>query len=247
MKNNLWITWVCVENLDGQTRAAMLNFTAHPVVTMLLPPVSSDFPGAASLTFEKEFPKSICLFTNGAAGNVNSVFVTTSHDDAHKLGEKLAQAAIEDIKRNDPRSFVQSPRIQSMSNTVQLDARGCPPVADAKKLTEQNPSAANLRLLRLAHKLANDPLRAELQAMSVGGVKWISFPGEPFVETGLALKKSGASFVVGYANGYLGYFPIRRSYDEGGYEVELGAWSRVAPGSAEKLESEAKQLLATLG
>ena len=52
--------------------------------------------------------------------------------------------------------------------------------------------------------------------------------------------------MVGYANGYLGYFPIRRSYDEGGYEVVQGAWSRVAPGRAERLEALGKRLLAQL-
>jgi len=79
--------------------------------------------------------------------------------------------------------------------------------------------------------------------MCLGSLKWVSLPGEPFVETGLALKNAGASFVVGYANNWLGYFPIRRAYDEGGYEVALGAWSRVAPGSAERLEEFANKIL----
>ena len=83
--------------------------------------------------------------------------------------------------------------------------------------------------------------------MRIGPIRWISLPGEPFVETGLALKKAGASFAVGYANGYLGYFPIRTAYDQGGYEVIEGAWSRVAPGSAERLEELGRTLLRSLG
>ncbi len=79
--------------------------------------------------------------------------------------------------------------------------------------------------------------------MRIGPLKWISIPGEAFVETGWALRKSGATFVVGYANGWIGYLPIRRAYDEGGYEVEPGAWIRVAPGSAERLEELARTLL----
>jgi hypothetical protein len=79
--------------------------------------------------------------------------------------------------------------------------------------------------------------------MRLGPVRWISLPGEPFVETGLVLKRAGARFVVGYANGYLGYFPIRRAYAEGGYEVVEGAWSRVAPGTAERLQTIATKLL----
>lgn len=98
-------------------------------------------------------------------------------------------------------------------------------------------------ITRLALKLAEGPLRGEIQAMRLGPIRWVSLPGEPFVETGLALKKAGASFMFGYANGYLGYFPIQRAYDDGGYEVLQGACSRVAPGSAERLQSLAAKLL----
>jgi neutral ceramidase len=83
--------------------------------------------------------------------------------------------------------------------------------------------------------------------MRLGPVRWVSLPGEPFVETGLALKQAGATFVVGYANGYLGYFPIRRAYEEGGYEVIQGAWSRAAPGSAERLQALGARLVRRLG
>ena len=75
---------------------------------------------------------------------------------------------------------------------------------------------------------------------------WVALPGEAFVETGLALKEAGASFVVGYANGWVGYLPIRRAYGQGGYEVDVGPWSRVAPGSAERLEAAGRALLKQL-
>lgn len=85
-----------------------------------------------------------------------------------------------------------------------------------------------------------------MQAMAVGPVRWVALPGEMFVETGVGLKDSRASFVVGYANGYLGYVPIRRAYGEGGYEVGVRAFSRVAPGSAERLQAIGEKLLARL-
>jgi hypothetical protein len=59
----------------------------------------------------------------------------------------------------------------------------------------------------------------------------------------MTLKQAGATFVVGYANGYLGYFPIRRAYDEGGSQVIEGAWSRVALRSTERLQTVAANLL----
>jgi hypothetical protein len=113
-------------------------------------------------------------------------------------------------------------------------------------LARTNPTPQNRRTLRLAQKLAEGPIEAGIQAMALGPVTWISLPGEPFVETGLVLKAGGAAFVLGYTNGWIGYLPLRRTYDEGGYEVGLGAWSRVAPGSAERLEAKAAEVLRRL-
>ena len=134
----------------------------------------------------------------------------------------------------------------SISESCDLDARTCPSVSEAEQRAAADPSALNQRVLRLARKLNEARLRAEVQAMRVGPVNWVSLPGEPCVEPGMALKRSVADFVVGYANGYLGYFPIRRAYAEGGYEADIGPWSRVAPGSAERLQEVGQNLLQRL-
>ena len=82
--------------------------------------------------------------------------------------------------------------------------------------------------------------------MGVGPIRWVSIPGEGFVETGLALKTAGASFVVGYANGWVGYLPVPIAYDQGGYEADPAVCSRVAPGSAELIEEMGIRLLKKL-
>jgi len=232
-----------LESETGTPHSVLLNYTAHPVVTMLLPKISADYPGAAAALVEAAFPGATCLFTQGAAGNINSIHVTTKYEDALALGEKLGRAALNEISNLKAKPALDKVSLNARATTIFLEPRHCPPLIEAKKIAAAYPTALNLRTLRLAQKLAEGPLRAEIQTMRVGPVNWISLPGEPFVEMGLALKQSGASFVCGYANGWLGYFPIRRAYDEGGYEVDMGAWSRVAPGSAKVLEWEAKKLL----
>jgi hypothetical protein len=231
---------------DGAPLAALLNFTAHPVVTMLLPRVSADYPGAACALVEREFPGAVCLFTQGAAGNINLFRVSTSFADAVSLGERLGRAAAECIQELRRGSSLADTRIAVGSTRLQLAARPCPPLGELERLVAATPSAQNQRLLRLARKLREDPLHAEVQAMRLGPVRWVSLPGEPFVETGLALKAAGATFVIGYANGWLGYFPIERAYAEGGYETNPGVWSRVAPGSAERLEAAAREILSSV-
>jgi hypothetical protein len=209
------------ERADGAPLAVMLNYTAHPVVAMLLPHVSADYPGAATALVERELPGAVCLFTNGCAGNVNSIKVATNFDDVQSIGATLGRAALGKLREL---KLLVETTVAHRSTGLTLAPRECPP-------------AKTPVLSRLANKLTEGPLRADVQAMRVGPVIWVSLPGEPFVETGFALKGAGATFVVGYANGWLGYFPIRRAYDEGGYETQPGAWSRVGPGSAEQLET----------
>jgi hypothetical protein len=209
------------ERADGAPLALLLNYTAHPVVAMLLPHVSADYPGVATMMVERELRGAICLFTNGCCGNVNSIKVATNFDDVQAIGATLGRAALGKLRSLQP---LADTAVVHHSAGLTLAPRECPP-------------AKTPILSRLAKKLAASPLRVEVQAMRVGPVSWVSLPGEPFVETGFALKDAGATFVAGYANGYLGYFPIRRAYDEGGYETQPGAWSRVGPGSAEQLET----------
>jgi hypothetical protein len=232
-----------LENEQRQPLGALLNYAAHPVVAMLLPLVSADFPGAAAAAVEKALPGVVCLFTNGAAGNINSIQVSTNFDDVEAIGRKLASAAVAEIERMKSGPPLDQTIIHTRSQIVTLEPRPCLSLAEAQRLAAERSTAANLRQLRLAQKLAEGPIQAEVQAMQLGPVKWISLPGEPFVEVGLELKRAGASFVVGYANGYMGYLPIRSAYSQGGYETDAGVWSRVAPGSAERLVEVARKLL----
>lgn len=238
------LTAVSFERLDGGLHAALLNYTAHPVISMLLPEVSADYPGAATAVVEQQFSNSVCLFTNGAAGNINTIKVSTNFDDVAGIGQNLGRAAVATIQESLAGQPFKTSGTNIRSDRIALRPRPCPSVVDAEKIANQTALNRDGTVTRLALKLAEGPPRGELQAMRLGPLRWVSFPGEPFVETGLALKQAGANFVVGYANGYLGYFPIHRAYGEGGYEVMPGAWSRVAPGSAEYLETRAKHLLA---
>lgn len=241
------LTILYCETDDGKPHSVLLNFTAHPVIAMLLPEVSADYPGVATAAIEKSLEGAVCLFTQGAAGNVNSPTVSGTFDDVLAAGRQLslvALAQINELKRQPPFAV---DAIAVRSQVCRLDARPCASLEEAKRQVEEKPTPLNRRFARLAAKLATDPLEAEVQAMRVGPIRWVSLPGEPFVETGFALKQRGATFVVGYANGYLGYFPIRPAYAEGGYETDSGVWSRVAAGSAERLQAAGEALLGELG
>ena len=226
-----------LEASNGRPQAVMVNYSAHPVVAMLLPPVSADYPGALTASVESCLNGATCLFVNGACGNVNSIRVTTHFDDVSWIGRTLGTAALGEIDRLKKGPPLSSTNVACDTERLELDARPCPSLQDAEKAAARNPSYENRLAFRLARKLAEGPIQIEVQAMALGRLRWVALPGEVFVETGLAIKRAGAWFVTGNANGWVGYFPIHSAYEQGGYEVVAGPWSRVAPGSAERLES----------
>jgi neutral ceramidase len=235
-----------LETENGDPFGVMLNYTAHPVVAMLLPSVSADYPGATSTRVEEALGGAVCLFTNGACGNVNSLHVSTNFEDVHKLGGLLAEAALLGISELKSEDILQEWMTHSATMEIELSPRPCPPLEQAQAALDLSDSRENRRMLRLARKVLDGPLHGEIQLMRLGRLIWLALPGEVFVETGISLKLAGATFVAGNSNGWLGYFPTRGAYEEGGYEVTPGVWSRVAPGSAELIEAWGKQMLGRL-
>jgi len=95
-------------------------------------------------------------------------------------------------------------------------------------------------------RLQATTLSAEVQALRIGEVGIVAFPGELFVELGLLAKARSpfaTTLVVELANDSIGYIPTRRAYSEGGYEVTSTV---LAPGVGELLVEEALRLLAGL-
>ncbi len=85
-----------------------------------------------------------------------------------------------------------------------------------------------------------------LSAVSIGKVALIGIPGEPFNAIGRELKKSeGYDLVVPccIVNGYMGYFPMQDSYDEGGYEARSSSFKA---GVGEKIVKYGLELLSQL-
>lgn len=68
---------------------------------------------------------------------------------------------------------------------------------------------------------ADGLLPIELQGIRINDAVFVAVPAEVFVEIGLRIKEkaSAPTFIVGIANGYIGYLPTAVAYEVGGYEV----------------------------
>lgn len=100
------------------------------------------------------------------------------------------------------------------------------------------------RKIRLEHGPITFPLRMSL--IKLGDVAFVGIPGEPFTGIGIGLKDLPDWKMICptcLTNGNCGYFPMKDSYDEGGYEANS---SQFKSGVAELIIEEGKNLLSKL-
>ena len=100
------------------------------------------------------------------------------------------------------------------------------------------------RMVRLEN--APDAFPMRFSALKIGGVAFFGIPGEPFTGVGRGLKAAeGYKMILPCCctGGYEGYFPMKDSYDEGGYEARSSNYKK---GSAEKIIESGLDILGEL-
>jgi len=97
-----------------------------------------------------------------------------------------------------------------------------------------------------------DSLSATLRYVEIGDVGLLGVPGEVFVEHGLDWKAAAAEadvdgrtlLPVGYANGYVGYLPTTKEFENGDYEIRT---TKVSPEAVLAVREAAFELIAADG
>lgn len=88
--------------------------------------------------------------------------------------------------------------------------------------------------------------QAWLQVIRLGEIALVGVPAELFARLGLALRRRSPfrhTFVIGLANGTLGYVGDRAAYDLGGYQLWAGWHSASEPGTGEAMVEQALAML----
>ncbi|MYB76498.1 MAG: hypothetical protein F4X83_05270 [Chloroflexi bacterium] len=255
---------------DGSPLAVLSNFTAHPICAMSQPLVSADFTGLAMTAVEDALgPGVTALFTQGACGDVNPPVVRRNVRDAREVGLELggevlrAAASLlpDEVPATDCRVRVATKHVtwEYRMDLMPKDAAARAYAAATEKiesLKRGGASAAAVRAEANRHRDAlenymltrNDARReeGEIQVLAIGDSAWVGVPGELFCQIGLDIKKQSPvahTYIVGYANCYQGYFPTPIAYTEGGYEVNVGRWSRFTAAAGVSIEETALELL----
>ncbi len=250
---------------DGTFKAVVVNYPMHAVA---LGPtnrqISADVPGQAALALSRQLPgKPVVLVTNGACGNLNPPAENVPFQQIEIWGRQIADAVADRLAqaRSTPEPRLQvAARIFPLPLEV-LDAEGIEAFAgkalqNTKSLAEWGDKYRRVvehwrsTMVPAAQSgSAADHGDAELFAVRLGDVVLLGANAEVFSEfTDWLRDGSGQKvYVVGYANGDMGYLPTQAAYGEGGYEVEVAhlfyGGFRPRPGGLEMLAREAKTLV----
>jgi hypothetical protein len=250
---------------DGAFKAVVVNYAMHPVALgSSNRQISADMPGQAALRLSRQLPGNpAVLITNGACGNLNPPAENVPFAQIEAWGGQIADAIAARLAQTPPTphvAFRVIARIFPLPLDV-LDVAGIEAFArkalqDAKSLAEWGDkyrrTVEHWRSALIAATQSGravDHRDAELFALRLGDVILLGANAEVFSEFTDWLRAGTEQkvYVIGYANGDMGYLPTQAAYAEGGYEVEVAhlfyGGFRPKAGGLELLAREAKALL----
>ena len=234
--NDPTVSIIRVDALAGNPVATLVHLALHPTIFPAESRVvSADFPGA----LRRSLPASrfgTVLYLNGAAGDISTRFTRRAQDasEVDRIGGEIAGAVANESNLRSVPASLSSRRIAfdlpfrtanemgsaaSHAHSASLSALA----GDRVELTRLQGLAILERMLATSDI---DHLELDVGIWDVGDIQLIGFPGELFCALGERLEAGTADrIVVGYANGYGGYFPDRRAYETGTYEALASPWS----------------------
>jgi neutral ceramidase len=239
---------VIVKNKSGKMIGALVNFACHPTHHGGTDEISAGFPGVLAAKM-KEWGCPITLFLNGAYGNVITV------DFQHGLSlskEEAGEKLFTDVKKaSEQMKFLSDFSVAANSCTIKLPFRNITDdeyhgrVRGAQRFRSDELYEKDIDLIKAKIAKCGSQL-AEVQVIRLGDWNFAGIPAEYFVEHQLRIKTETfpkRSFVVGGANGMIGYVPTKAAFTRGGYETTLGPPSRMAPETGDLLADSAIDMI----
>ncbi|HUJ23441.1 MAG TPA: neutral/alkaline non-lysosomal ceramidase N-terminal domain-containing protein [Bryobacteraceae bacterium] len=197
---------VRVDKADGKPLAVMIHYACHGTsLGGRNSKISGEWMGRMQEYVEKQFPGVGAIYLQGAAGDINPRVVggldgyKDNIETTWALGEEIGREAARVYRELSPEPLA-APRIQIETADIRL------------------PRAYR----ELFEDFAHTVITAPTTVVRLGDLMWTTFPGELFSNIGKKVKAASPAtyaHLMGYTNGYIGYFPERQAYTDGGYEV----------------------------
>ena len=233
-----------IDDLEGEPLAIVVNYSCHPVVLGSDNlQYSADFVGVMAHRVEQAFGnRPICLFVQGADGDINPYYATTALKDGAVVrrdwtGEQLGDEAARVAKKIRPQAPTR-PTIEFSDDVLPFHLRWEPRAFRQGLLAKYGLKIFEDHADLLAHDPPPDHLDLHVTTLLLNKeIAVVGLPGEPFVNFQMDWRARcpvQAAFLAGYSNGYFDYFPTIAASAEGGYGagdsntyVEVGAGERM--------------------
>jgi neutral ceramidase len=218
----------------GQVICLLFNHAGHPNVlsgdNYLL---SAEYPGLAERLLECEFGGT-AIFLNGAQGTMDiDGLRDRDWEGMERVGTALA-GAVAEVARSIRVSWDASLHCASAHYALPARRITAEEWAWAEGVLEE--TGGSVRALadgvgddyratfyQRLREAEGHPIPVEQICVRIADTAWLSFPGELFTEIGMAIKAGSPfehTYIVGLANGVVGYIPTRQAIQEGGYAVD---------------------------
>ncbi|MBQ3074617.1 MAG: hypothetical protein IJC26_00985, partial [Clostridia bacterium] len=247
---------------EGGKEIVLINFSTHPdVVGGTL--YSPDWPGYTVDVMKGALGGgSEVVMVNGFGGDSNHCNrfgpkpTVSGCEFAKRMARKVAGEA---LKVYDNATEIPVGKIAGFSELATFEKNPHEPweepiaqaIVDCKVLTEKDlpdELRAHKMSLKKAHRIIGNmkhegDFQVTIFGLQVGSLCFIGFPGEPFCETGMDIKKGSKmemTICSCRTNGSEGYFPTRRAFDGAGYERD---YTRFGPNCSEKLTEAALRII----
>lgn len=233
---------------EGKKDIAMVGFQNHPDMIGGTK-FSADWPGFVRRMTEERLEDVHCIVINGCEGDVNHINVNKEsitkgfqksdpewgklrYEYCRKVGEIITDAA---VSLWDKTEEIEVDRVFSKVEVDLFPTRtdGIERMAECKKLIvkilNDSEFAKNYTLdqkgeISRISKIDNKPLfqKVNVSVVAFGKVAILGYAGEPFTEYATEVRKAVPDLFLLTAcltNGGEGYFPSKKAFEEGGYEV----------------------------
>ncbi|PYV68432.1 MAG: hypothetical protein DMG96_36440 [Acidobacteria bacterium] len=238
------VSVIRIDDSSGKPLAVLIDYACHPVV---LGPdnlkYSADFVGTMANTVEKAFNRApLCFFLQGAAGDINPYYATTSLADGavakrDRSGEQLGEEAVH-VARAIHTDVPREAAIDFADDVLSFQLRWNPGKFREGLLSSYGPRVFEDHADLFAHDPPPDHLQLHVTTLLLNKrIAVIGMPGEPFVNFQINWRDRCPlpdAFFLGYTNGYFDYLPTIDASAEGGFGaadsntyVEVGAGERM--------------------
>lgn len=215
-----------IDSVDGRPIAILVNHALHPVVFGIANHrYSADFVAPMTRAVESSAGgAAVCLFLQGGCGDINPYDADVPGDqDPPGKRDRIGSAIGEEAAR--------------VAKSIQTQQPGASALQVVEDVLAFRPRWSRAHL-QPGSKATKAEYRAPVSVILIDKrIALMTMPGEPFVEFQLGWKARCPlpdAFFIGYANGYLGYFPTIRAAAEGGYGAS-DEQTYLEPGAGERM------------